>query len=700
MLRSLLRFVCLLLATLWMITLAIGTHAVGLQVVDAYYRFDVSYPFEFVEYFKDMSPREWALNLRQWEKPLAGSVHVYIKNNGKTPSVVEDIKFAGVNLKRAIAFSDQDVRREADPASIFFSDLTESERKKLIAAGDPIWWRVRPSLIQPGEIGEVTIRFRTNPPGKSVKLALVIKGERKPFEVVVSMNPRPRFEYISFSRDFQVITAFCSLRQQPPTRILINGKDITSTCNIVFDPEVSICPSVAKLSPPLKRGSYCCIQAVYPDGSKATELVKVWSDEPAYGMWGGMPGRAGDRDTAKKYFDDLTDHNINTQMEQIGSDCVIDFLKSREGRDYIASIGIRRTVNEYMKQGTTNPYLYFLADEPESADFYVEGVPPQYKTGCLAQGMVNKAQSLHERDPATPSGMNINYTFRPHSTYVYGLIPDILMCDPYYQPRIMHAYDRNPKRMSIYSNAKCIYALTHLPRLACMPRPLHMVLYANSPQSRTGEAMFRYPTPEEKRVEVYYALAGGAKQISYWWYTPQPPGVKGANGCGSEHTAAKKLWREIGLIGAEFGTVSHLIADSCPTELKVFTATTTANYSNWNDLWIRTLLVGTNTLILILVNENYTCDRLGTTYVPIEKADIVLRMPSWLKPRDVFKVTYKGISDVKWNITKMLNIRLDNTHMTRLIIVTADPHLRLRLQERYNERYASKVEKLLNQPVD
>ena len=653
------------------------------QLLDSYYRFDVPCP-QFKQFWRDMSDREAALNLRLWDKSLAGSAHVYLLNTGTEPLVIEDVVYAGISLKRAIAFSDQNVRREADPASVFFSDLKEADRRKFIEAGGPIWWRVRPRRTAPGEVCEVAVRFRTNPPGGSVKLVLAVKGTN-PMTVTIPMKRRPRFESISFSSDLTRITAFCSVSAKPPTRLILNGKDVTAGCTIRFDPKISVCPIVARLSSPLKRGSYCCLQAVYPDGAKATELIKVWSDEPAYGMWGGRPGQANDTANAKAYFDDLAAHNINTQMEMIGSDSVIEFLKTPEGRDYIATLGIKRTVNEHLKQGTTNPYLYFLADEPESADFYVKGVPPQYKMGCLTQGMVDKAQSLHEKDPVTPSGMNINYTFRPHSTYAYGLIPDILMCDPYYQARLGQSFARRPRNVPLYTNAKYIYAMTALPRLACMPHPLHMVLYAVSAQSGKGVVKFRFPTPEEKRIEVYYALAAGAKQISYWWYTPVPPGTKGANGCGADDPQAKALWNQIGLLGAEFGTVSRLIADGCVADLEVTAP---------EDLWVRTLLSGADTVIVLCVNENYASDRLGTVYQPIEQCRLEVSLPAWIRARDVFEVTWKGTRDVRWDFGRKLDLQLDATELTRMIVVTSDPGLRSRLQERYQTKFAAKVAKL------
>ncbi len=657
--------------------------AADIETLDAYYRFDVPCP-QFKEFWSDMSPREEALNLRLWDKPLAGSAHVYLRNTSSAPLVIEDVALAGISLKRAIAFSDQDVKREADPASIFFADIAEADRRKLIAAGDPIWWRAQPRSAAPGEVCEVAVRFRENPPGDSVRLVLSVKGGTR-LDVSIPLEPRPRFESISFSADLRRITAYCTTPNQPPARLLLDGQDITRQCSIAHDPQIGVAIAVAELDSPVRRGSYCCLEAVYPDGAKTTELIKAWSDEPAYGMWGAMPGEGGDTALAKAYYNDLAAHNINTQIEQIGSDCVVEFLKTQEGRDYIASLGIRRTISEHLKQGTTNPSLYFLADEPESADFYVTGVPPEHKMGCMTQGMINKAQSLHEADPIPPSGVNINYTFRPHSTYAYGLVADILMCDPYYQARLGQSFDRNPRRVPLYTNAKYIYAMSFLPRVACMPRPLHMVLYAVSGHSGKG-VKFRFPTPEEKRIEVYYALAAGAKQISYWWFTPRPLGVKGANGCGSDQPGAKALWNEIGLLGAEFGTVSHLIADGCVANLKV---------TGSDDMWVRTLLSGSDTVLVLCVNENYANDRMGTVYKPVEKCEIGISLPAWMEAKDVFEVTCKGTNDLSWDVTQRLNLHLQDTELTRLIVVTRDTKLRSQLQTRYDQKYAAKVANLL-----
>ena len=54
-------------------------------------------------------------------------------------------------------------------------------------------------------------------------------------------------------------------------------------------------------------------------------------------------------------------------------------------------------------------------------------------------------------------------------------------------------------------------------------------------------------------------------------------------------------------------------------------------------LWTRTLLAGTDTLVLLAVNENIANDRLGTVVVPLPKTSVTVTPPAWLKAADGFE---------------------------------------------------------------
>ena len=157
--------------------------------------------------------------------------------------------------------------------------------------------------------------------------------------------------------------------------------------------------------------------------------------------------------------------------------------------------------------------------------------------------------------------------------------------------------------------------MSEIARWACEPKPLHVIL--NSVSFREDDRAFRYGTPEEKRIEFYYALSAGARGISYWWFTPYGE----CRGCGSKEPAARLMMQEMARLNAEARSLEPLLAQSCPgaisgTKLDPFTKT----LPYW--LMARTLFVGNHTAIIILINRDHASDRIGTIYEPIPKATI------------------------------------------------------------------------------
>ncbi|HNT35918.1 MAG TPA: hypothetical protein PKH07_13085, partial [bacterium] len=188
--------------------------------------------------------------------------------------------------------------------------------------------------------------------------------------------------------------------------------------------------------------------------------------------------------------------------------------------------------------------------------------------------------------------------------------------------------------------------------------------------------------PEEKRVEVYYALGGGTKGFSYWWYTP----YGNFHGCGSSDPSGVSLYNEIARLGAEVRTAAPLILRSCPAGLDVEKP---KNLSVWP------LLVGRDSLVLLNINEQICSDRLGTVVVQQEDVKSLVRIPSWLKPADVFEISSSGISDATWTIENSdLSVDLGTVFLTRMIVVTSDASLRATLQGLYKERFEGNIKSL------
>ncbi|HOW68959.1 MAG TPA: hypothetical protein PKY77_00040 [Phycisphaerae bacterium] len=695
--------------------------AAQLQVLGCHYREDLVLPEHARFWFEDLAVKQDQSEegLRSWyeKRPTGGSVHVFVRNPGPLSLDIGDTLLGGISLKKAIAFSDQRVNRK--PASIYFADLPAAELDQLLTIGEPIWWRVEPRQIPAGGTGEVLVRLRRRPQAASLGLDLQHANGRQRVSVPIRSN-QPRVESVSFSPDLRHVCLFFRCPARPglaPVRILLDGEQITDGLSSASDRRLEVAPVMLQLASGLERGSFHCFQGIYEDGAVASAAVRVFSDEFAYGIWGGRPGSASDVAGAQAHVRELSTHNINVQMPQVGSAMLSAFYASDAGQAVCDSLGLRRLVNDPGKWRTRDPIAYFIHDEPDCGDYLIKGLEPDHQVGSLAQWAVQRTQELRAADPTTPQLLNVDLTFKPDNWYTYGQLPDVFCVDPYYQVRLWEAYGRHPARLPLYTKAAFVHAVACVARAASSPRPLHVVLYAcrrgndqedpgdgraerpalperdrkgqRQPKNKETVAsrFHRFPTPQEKRIEVYYALAGGAKGLSYWWFTPS--GGK-SQGVGAKDPQAAALWREIGLLGAEVRTAGPLLWRSCPAEVPVKVSP---------GVWVRSLLAGTDTLILIAVNDQYVNSDQGTSVRPVDNAHVAVDLPSWLAPRQAFTIDATGLQSISLEKSgPAFSVSLGTLTLTRLVVITASPGLRDELHSLYTDNYASNVQRLLQQP--
>jgi hypothetical protein len=651
------------------------------SVVNAVYRADVPFP-QFLplwlEAWSQMAAAGESLESIQAKNPLGGYIHVYLRNPGSQPIDVSDVQLDGVSLAKALVFA-KEKTSGFNPASIRFARLPQPDLDRLIAAGEPVWWKADPASVVGGGFGEVVIRLRHAP--KAGAVTVKIMAADTPVEARVdAARPQPTFCGISFSPALDHV--FLYVRHSgnagiAASRVLIDGEDVTSRSTIAADKAVDIAPIVTRLNKPLARGSFHCFQAVCPDGSTAVAGTRAFGDELVYGMWGYTNSGSDPERNARDCLTNLANHNINVHMESIGK--WEPFISTKAGFDFLESIGIRRMVKWI--GNTRNPMYYFLMDEPDAHDYAVNRLPADERLGTLAQPLVEQGKLLRRKDPTTAQLLNIDNTYKPENYYTYAQLPDVVCADPYYQEQLSNRYNQRAGWLGHFTKATSVYGSALICRTAGAPKPLHIIL--NSVRHRGQKNAFRMATPPEKRIELYYALAAGAKGISYWWFCPYDEFY----GVGGNDEDAKILWKEIGLLGAEARTAGPVITRGCP-------ATVPVKGSKY--LWVRALLAGQDTLVLIVVNDNYANDRVGTVIFPAEKASVTVTPPSWLQVKDAFEVTYHGIRDLTWKPAgPQVAFDLGKVEVTRLIMLSSDPQLRSQLSGLYETRFAAKVAKLL-----
>jgi len=660
-----------------------SSNGADLEIVAAQYMADQQFPQFQVYWAKDSSPNP--AKVQPETVALGGAIHIYLRNRDSQAVDIQDVVLGNICLSEAIAETAQrKFKGHLHANNIYFSKLLASQKERLRALGEPVWWRAQPRKLAPRAIAEILIRLRMSAPKSSISCVVKLgDGSSKQLSVATA-DVGERCVDVCFSKSLDRAWLYFASRKRGrvPKQILVDGQDVTAQCTIGTDPQLKLTPVDYKPSEPFAPAALHCFQAIYEDGATAIAAIRAFPSVFAYGIWGAKPGNEGEIEVGRAFIKELQAHNVNLQMPGVGSRAVSAFYKSQEGRVLLQAAGIRRVVDAIGKGNTEHPYAYYLADEPDAADSRVQGLPGGRQVGSLAQGLVAWSEELRSQDPVTPHMLNVDFTFVPHNWYVYGQLPDIFAADPYYQPRLRQAYARSRERIRLFGKATVVFAESAICKAACEPRPLHIILYAN--RYEKGSDRFRGPTPQEKRIEAFYAVGAGAKGLSYWWYSPARPAV----GLGAAEPDARALWREVGLLGAEFRTAGDLIARSTPLASAV---TATSN------LWVKTLAAGLDALVLTVVNEDYTNDSRGTKLTPVLKAVVRLVPPAWMKAQDIFEISSRGTKALAWRAKgPEITLELGPLDVTRLVVISSNLALRPKLQEEYESHYASRVTRLLS----
>ena len=616
------------------------------------------------------------------DMPLGGYAFIYFKNTGTSPIKVTDLTLDGIKLSEGIGVTETPPLAEQKyGSSILLSKLPKDKTDVLKSAGWPVWWKPEPREIPPGGFGEIVVRMKRAP--TPAKLDFGILTDRGTISASVPVKQlQPRFATIAFTPDLKTVYLYARHPKagSAPTTILLDGRDVTAACEIKSDKSLDLSPIIIRLQKPLDWMTYHSFQARYPDGSSAIAGIRAFGRDMIYGMWGAsLHSVSTSEDSAKKYLTDWATHNINCSMGMV-SGPGRDYYQSEEGWAWCESIGISR-MTTWDTNPKTRPAMFFLQDEPDAHDFGTSALEPTDRLGSLAQWLVGWQECLRKHDPAVPILLNIDNTYKPENWYMYHQLSDVPCIDPYYPEQLDQTYRNNPSAISAHSKPTYVYGVATISQSSCQPKPLHVLLCSTKYYDPNGYEG-RFPTPEEIRIQAYYIIAAGAKTISYWWFSPD----KFCRGVGDDDPAAFALWKEIGLLGAELRTAGPIITRGCPASLPV---------SCNPKLWLRTLVSGADTVELIVVNDNFLCDRVGTVVKPTENASVSVTLPSWLAPVDVFEVTTDGVKGIPWKREgSKVSLDLGTVNVGRFVLITSNPALRTDMQKTYETKFAENVHKL------
>ncbi len=613
-----------------------------------------------------------------------GNVHVYVKNTGAASVSITDVTLAGYSLKTVIKADPSPVTPDV-PSSIFF--YWNNPPPAILNAGDPAWYKGDPTVIPPGGVAQAVMHLRAVPTTPTVSVGVVTTDGTVTTNAPIDATA-PQLVSVGFSTNRTEVylhwRRLAASGSAVPTTIKLDGVDVTAITTTVSDPTVNFGVSVIHLAQPLDYMSYHVFQGVYADGKTATGSLRAWSHPFLYATWGTFPYADDNTTSAQNWITEATQHGFNAAQNQGIGGALGSYLGTSAGKAYAAARGGYGVII-WQTGASDDPLMSFLEDEPDAIEARLEannancGNLPCGKSpmGVLAMREIAEGETYRALHPLSPTTLNVDGSWRPLNYIAWGQAVDVLQVDPYYQMRLLDAYGKKSVPISLYLKATYIYAVTKATVTAAEPNPAHPILFSTERLDESdGSVIWPFPTTEAKRIEVYYALAAGAKGMSYWWMNPGPK----FNGMGNQNKPeSRALWKEMGLLGNEIKTVGPLIVISHPVDLPI---------TPGPNVWAKGLASGDDTLVLFAVNDNYYNDTNGCHYTPVANATLTATLPAWMLPAPmVFEVTASGLKAANTQLNgNQLQINLGTLQLTRMIVVTKNPQVPWMTQQRFDQQ--------------
>jgi hypothetical protein len=599
---------------------------------------------------------------------------------------------AGYSLKTVIKRASGRMTRQKKNAqwelnSIYF--YWEKPPREILAAGEPVYYRFDPPTIPPGGVAQVAVHLRYVPAMPTLALGVVTSDGTVAANIPIDANA-PQLASIGYSPDLtRVYLHWRRFGGAAPKSVILDGTDVTANTKTVGDPSVNFGASVITLPKPLRYFSYHVYQGLFDDGKVAAASQRAWTNKFIYGAFSSFTFKGNYQ--GKDWIAEAADHGLNNDEVNLGD--AGQYMATPAGQADAKAHEYGYTINTAGKLNALDPDMWFLTDEPDAQESVISSkarpsdlkLPPggSHASGTLVLKMIEYGEQLRAKRPNVPTCVNLDGSLRPSSYSTWGQAVDILQFDNYYQRRLSDSYWFQPEHIPLYKKAYYIYASSRSGCAGAEPNPSNQLLYSNAQTSKRGEDLhWPFPTRECKRIEVYYALAGGSKGIGYWWFKKGP----WANGVDARTPDALELWKEIGLLGNEIKTARSLLVTSTPVDLPLATST---------NVWARSLASGIDSMILIVVNDDYYNDLAGCHYTPVPGAMVTAILPSWLQSPTAFEISAAGLSDVN-SVQKgnRLQLTLGTLKLTKMIILTTNPQLRVNTQQWYETAVRPGVQRM------
>lgn len=486
--------------------------------------------------------------------------------------------------------------------------------------GDPVWFKVDPNPVPAQGRAEITIRCRVRPrelPAISVNLGSMFLDFE---EYTASPQDSPlRISSVSFSYDLSrayVYVKRSSENVAPVKAILWDGEDVIDSLLPLQSgwQRGAVAGFILSFSEPLQRGDFHQITAITADGQMDTAQIKARDAFFPICMFG-LPIYE------ETFLQDMARYHFNSvAWTELPAEKAIQF-------------GLRTFSGE-----ADSPAVYgaWLPDEPDAHDYGCKKIGPWLRLGAQGMHVAEKRREIQVANPVALQMLNIDATFKPVNWMCYAQLGDIIAHDPYYTAN----FPANKDPMCVYAHMK---VLTD----NCRPKPSLPLLFAMThgpPHKQPGDPGYReesrFATPEEIELQNAYAVAAGAKGISYWWYRHHP-------------TVASQPWmlRAMGRVNVRLRQIAQYVAKGIATD---WARAYVPGQPKWHPIasepvrvWCRTIWAPDAVVVFVCHNE-YTSkpNPGGFSSEPIEDFPVRVRLPElWEDQVKLYEITDAGTSD-------------------------------------------------------
>ncbi|MCF7854149.1 MAG: hypothetical protein K9N51_05065 [Candidatus Pacebacteria bacterium] len=587
------------------------------------------YPLSLTEW-------EWSEGWSHWRQYFphhfkrGATIHAFVKNTGEEPLQITGISLNGAPMEAL----------QTTPEKV----------------GQVVWHRVNPETIAPGNIGTVYVRLR-NIPRDPIALRLSTENDRQLSTTIdADTHEKIRLGHVGFNRIMD--TAYVYVDNYSESiftlrNIYVDGKDLTGTSRTIQKTTAPGRPAlvVIPLGEPLEYGSFHCFKVTTEEGETAMYQVRVRDDRFPRGI---VSGQTPLKEYQAKFFNLLYAlHGHHGQWDPQSDAARLGFTLVRQA-----------PTEDLIKTAATAPpgrIMYTNIDEPDAKDFGYRKLPAFERVGTSIMDRIEPVMRQQRRlDPKHETTFIVDRTFAPRNWLDYGEVADVMIQDTYV-PSTWMGYD-----METFPNtADTLLA-------AVSPRPVHMMFWSTT---NTGQEPFRAPTPEENDMMVHYAIGAGLKGINYFMdWNSFPRKFEGGYYVGAPRI--KPLWKQMGRVNAELERLSSLLAVGYPYH---------AVQSNSDMIWARSLLCGSDNILVVLVNRNhrihanFALKKGGIPYVYPVDGTVRINLPDWFTGAQTYQVSWDGVRLLETSSDRNRELTVDNLLTSRVILFSRDPDIRKKL---------------------